>query len=108
MMDHMLWKRDEIADQLGTGYMRFWSKAGVHGLAKMVGVADLHLLAVSATAPGTGQFRDFIGRCKAEAQNIYIWELWSEELVPILARYGFVPCETVERGEKLTGMRWSR
>jgi glucan biosynthesis protein len=105
---HMKWQKDEVSEMLGTGYHRFVSEAGVHGLAKIVGVSDLHILAVSAMNPGSGQFRDFIVRCKAEAQTIWVWEIWAEELVPVLGRYGFVACVGEERGEKLTGMRWSR
>jgi hypothetical protein len=108
MNDHITWQKDEASELLGTGYYRFHSTAGVHGLARIVGVADLHLLAVQAIAPGTGQFREFMKRCQTGFQNIWVWELWSEELPAILTRYGFVACETVERGEKLTGMRWTR
>lgn len=108
MNDHMKWAKDEASELLGTGYFRFISEAGVHGLARIVGVADLHILAVSALAPGTGQFRDFITRCKAGSQNIFIWEIANDELEKTLGRYGFVPCTDMVKGEKLTGMKWSR
>lgn len=105
---HILWQKDEVSEMLGTGYLRFYSTTGVHGLAKIVGVAELHVLAVQAVTPGTGQFRKFIDLCKAEFQTVYVWELWTDELGPVLTRYGFKPCTTVEKGERLTGMCWSR
>ncbi len=107
MLDHMKFAKDEVADMLGTGYQRFVSDAGVHGLCK-VGDKELHILAISAIRPGSGQFRKFMALCKAELGALYFWEVWNTRLAETLARHEFVACDTVERGEKLTGMVWRK
>jgi len=108
MMDHLRWAPDEASQMLGTGYLRFYSEAGVHGLAKIVGLTELHVLAVSSVTPGTGQFRRFLALCKADCQAVYVWEVWNEELAKTLGRHGFVACDGEHKGEKLTGMVWNR
>lgn len=108
MLDHMRFATDQVADALGTGYQRFVSDAGVHGLCKVVDGTEVHILAVSAIRPGTGQFRRFMVLCKAELKALYFWELWNTRLAETLARHGFVACEGDFKGEKLTGMVWRK
>lgn len=99
---------DPVADMLGTGYQRFISDSGVHGLCKVVDGTELHILAVSAIRPGTGQFRKFMALCRAELGALYFWEVWNTSLAKTLARYEFVVCDGEWKGEKLTGMVWRK
>lgn len=73
---------------LGTGYEQFHSPTGMNGLAKVDG-DRLDILALDASAPGTGQLRAFIDQCKREFETICIWEIWNPLLEEILRRYGF-------------------
>lgn len=93
---------------LGTEYVRYRSPSGVHGLAKW-NDSRLDLLAVFAKRPGTGQFRRFIGICKASFDTVCVWEVWNPILGPILSKYGFSPETEVQGdGEILTGWRWDK
>lgn len=107
MLDHMKFAPDPVAQQLGTGYQRFVSEAGVHGLCKVVDDRELHILAISAIRPGTGQFRKFMTLVKAEdkIRAVIFWEVWNTPFAKTLGRYGFSAHEAMEKGEKLTGMR---
>ena len=79
---------DPIGQMLGTGYMRFQSPDGLGGLAKW-STDRLNLLAVHASVPGKGQFRDFIAKAKLEWKTICVWEDWNPLVGQALARYGF-------------------
>lgn len=94
-----------IGQLLSTGYDEFHSPTGVNGLFKLDG-ATLHLLAVIATTPGVGQFRDFIQGCKAQFHTIYIWEIMNPVLNTILKKYDFWPCAIIQDGEHLNGWKW--
>jgi hypothetical protein len=97
---------DPVSDMLGTGYMRFESGCGVFGLAKAKG-DRLDVLAVVASMPGTGQFREFVRRAKLEYRTICVWEDWNPLVGEILNRYGFRRVtEVQDDGELLTGWRW--
>ena len=108
VFEHIKFAPDEVSQMLGTGYLRFYSSAGVHGLAKVVGITELHILAINSNRPGTGEFRKFLALCKAECETLYIWEVWNEQLSETLRRHGFEPCTAVERGETINGMKWRR
>lgn len=77
-----------IAIEPPTGFLRFESEVGVHGLAQ-VRDRELHLLAVAAVTPGIGQFRCFIGQCKLKYSFIRLWAVMDMELRHTLIRYGF-------------------
>lgn len=93
-------------------YSHFTTRLGIEGLARVTG-ADLELLAVNATKPGTGQFRRFITEAKTRFASITLWSIVNDEMVPTLARYGFGPCVGPDRkldGTPSTteGMRWRK
>lgn len=93
-------------------YCHFTTRLGIEGLARVTG-ADLELLAVHATKPGTGRFRRFIIEAKARFASITLWSIVNSEMVPTLARYGFGPCvgpDTALDGTPSTteGMRWRK
>lgn len=90
---------------LGTGYDRFSSPTGIQGLAKQDG-SRLDLLAIDASDPGKGQFREFMRQAKSEFEQIFIWEVWNPLLKEILVRYGFRPAVGFFEGEMLTGFWW--
>ena len=99
---------DPIGQMLGTGYMRFQSPDGLGGLAKW-STDRLNLLAVHASVPGKGQFRDFIAKAKLEWKTICVWEDWNPLVGQALARYGFQrETEIQGDGEVLTGWRWDK
>lgn len=72
-----------------TGFEQFEWSGGVGGLAK-VQKDELHLLAIHADKPNTGQFRVFMRECKEAYPFIRVWSVWSANLRVILVRYGFV------------------
>lgn len=96
---------DQISIMLGTGYFRFEAQ-GIHGLVK-VDNCRLDILAVSATQPGTGQFRRFMDNMKNLYTQIYVWEVWNDNLAAALGRYGFEPITEAHDGEQLDGFLWS-
>ena len=99
---------DPIGRILGTGYSRFYSKAGVRGLAKTTDTR-LDLLAIESQQIGTGQFSRFMAQAKAHYQEIYVWFVDSTVLQAILLLYGFTPCDQVELdGSKLSGFVWKQ
>ena len=98
---------DPVGQILGSPFMRFASPSGICGLAKVDG-SHLVLLAVDTTAPGKGQFREFIRQAKGEYATITVLEIWNPWLEGVLTRYGFRPVEETVEGEHLTGMRWRR
>lgn len=79
---------DPVAKMLGTGYSRFVSQSGIDGLCKIDG-DTLCILAVHATKPNSGQFRDFVSKSKAQFPTIKIYEVWNPDLESALDRYGF-------------------
>lgn len=103
---------DAVATVLKTGYQRYESKQGISGLCRIKGF-HLDLLFVSASKPGTGQFRRFIAACKTKYDSITVWEIWNKELPAILTRYGFKPTGEVPEDEEpdarmIEGYRWER
>ena len=101
-------RSDIIGEWLGTGFGQFQSPVGVEGLAKANGKA-LEILAVTATEPGTGQFREFIKQAKESYDSIRIWSVVNDQLGLALKRYGFVEgwslCIT---GEMCDVMDWKK
>lgn len=94
------------------GYMHFRTRFGLEGLARVIGT-DLELLSVNATKPGTGQFRNFIVEAKTRFSSVTLWSIMNDEMMPILARYGFAPCigpDVRLNGTRSTtdGMRWRK
>ena len=98
---------DPFSALLGTGFERFESPTGLHGLARTSG-KRLDLLAVNATKPGSGQFRAFIAQAKREFETICVWEVWNPLLDLVLPRYGFRYYEEADArtGEPLAGYRY--
>ena len=98
---------DPISVLLGTGFVRFASPTGMNGLAKVHG-ERLDILALDATAPGTGQLRAFIDQAKREFDTICVWHVWNPLLDGILQRFGFRACVEIDRdiGEPLEGYRF--
>lgn len=93
---------------LGTGYQRFESPCGIHGLAKESG-DRLDVLAVYAAEAGKGQFREFIRLAKEQFQTVCVWFDDNPALGPALKRYGFTPETEIDgSGEVLTGWRWDK
>jgi hypothetical protein len=82
-------KSNVWGDLLGTGFREFESPEGINGLY-MILEGGLHLLAVLARNPGTGQFRRFISKAKEEFRFISVEEIMSPTMNAILERYGFV------------------
>lgn len=82
------WSPDPVGAALGTGFSRFRTPTGLHGLAA-VAPGRLYILAVVSDAPGKGHFRDFITTAKAHFDEIGVWSIWSPELAAALVRYGF-------------------
>lgn len=80
---------------LETGYYRFHAYCGVGGLAKEV-KEELHILAIHADDPGTGQFRKFIQLAKKNYKSIYVWEVWNSTLERTLMRYEFHQVDRTE------------
>jgi|ERR1700723_664348 len=101
------WRPDPCAVMLGTGYMIFESRSGIHGLAKEL-PERIDLLAVQAEHPGRGQFRHFIHALKLNYRTICVWEIMNEQMNPILKRYGFSPVQETDCGETLTGWKWEK
>lgn len=79
---------DAIGELLGTGFKRFETTSGLMGLAKISGEA-LEILAVSASDPGTGQFRRFIAAAKEIYTSVSVLEDWNPIITAALQRYGF-------------------
>lgn len=98
---------DFVSDILGTGFMRFESPTGISGLAK-TDDTRLDILAVDATTPGFGQFREFIKQCKSEYESIYIWEVWSPIMHSALERYGFHQIKEFQIDADVEGWRWTK
>jgi hypothetical protein len=73
---------------LGTGYYEFSTTIGISGLAKAED-GRLDLLAVLASKPGTGQFREFITQAKKSFKTIAVWAITNNTLREALIRYGF-------------------
>lgn len=82
-------KNNMWGDLLGTGFREFESPEGINGLY-MIAEGGLHLLAVFARNPGTGQFRRFIEKAKDEFRFIQIDDIMNPTMTGILERYGFV------------------
>ncbi len=98
---------DPAGMMLQTGFNRFVSPVGVHGLAKHAG-NRLDLLAVMADKPGKGSFRKFINRAKEKYETIYIWDIWNPWLENVLERYEFKPATEFMKGVRLDGRRWDK
>lgn len=102
---------DPIGAKLGTGYLRFASPVGIHGLAKVTG-KSLELLAVDALRPGNGHFTAFLNLCKLECDKIFVWHVTSEILHDCLPRHGFRPWQERQlcqgEWEHLEGYRWDK
>ncbi len=96
---------DPIGMILGSDFRRFESPTGIDGLAKVNG-DRIDILAVYATDPGTGQFREFIDQCKREFETICVWDIWGDWLALVLQRYGFRFYREIQRGEELEGYRY--
>ncbi len=96
---------DPAGQLLNTGYDRFESETGIHGLAKSE-ENRLDILAVVAMEEGTGQFREFIKQCKAEYTTVCIWEVWNPQLQEVLPRYGFQRTTEFQVDEVTHGWRW--
>lgn len=97
--------QDEIAAILGTGYNKFFTSE-INGLAKIKG-PRVDILSVISVNSGRGHFKEFIENLKTIYKQIYIWEIWNDDLMAALKRYDFVDTETIEDdGEKLTGLVW--
>ncbi len=96
-----------IGRVLGTGYERFYSETGMNGLAREDG-DRLNLLALDASNPGTGQFREFIEQAKKEYKTICIWHVSHEWLKLKLLEYGFRPYDEndIITTELLKGYRY--
>jgi hypothetical protein len=102
----MGWELDPAGAILRTGYNQFETAIGISGLAKTVD-GELHVLAVVAESPGSGQFRRFVVEAKKRFPSIYFWEDWNPAVAPMLIRYDFVPCDSIESdGERLSGWKW--
>jgi hypothetical protein len=93
------WEPDEIAEFLGTGFDRFETSSGLHGLAKVTG-DTLEVLAVMSPNPGTGQFREFIRATKEIYRTVTVLEDWNPIVTAALQRYGFQRIEG--------GWKWDR
>lgn len=100
---------DPVGQALKTGMDRFSSPWGVDGLCRVVGVR-VDILAIASQTPGKGQLRSFITALKGQFKHIRVMHIDNPILVPILARYGFVPFQDVEsiegETEFITGMEW--
>lgn len=104
-----LWIPDPVGTILGTGYYRFSTEVGVHGLAKIVHIKDrteLDILAVDSERKGKGQLRSFITETKKRFDSISIWEILNPVVGKILASYQFLPARKVDCGETIIGWRW--
>lgn len=99
---------DVLSALLNIGFSRFTAPTGIEGLSKWISVSRLELLAVAATKPGTGQFRAFITECKKCFDEIVIWEVWNQDLIPVLLRYGFEPVNEARDGEEMRGYKWRK
>lgn len=91
-----------------TGFLRFESPCGVHGLAQ---VEDRHLdvLAVVAVTPGVGQFRVFVNECKEAYDSIRFWTVLEDSMREMLARYAFTKGHDVDKfGEMQEVWDWRK
>lgn len=105
-----VWKRDPSVKRFNmrnTGFMKFETRDGLHGLARRRAGA-LELLAIIAFTPGRGAFRSFMTKAKAIFPVIYVWEVKGREMPAILLRYGFEPHVMDDGSERLVGFRWAR
>lgn len=99
---------DEYGQIFGTGYDRFESPLGIRGLAREEG-KDVHILAVIAMKPGTGQFREFIRHCQATYAAVFVWEDWNPLVTEALQRWGFQADTCTDAfGETLAGWKWTK
>ena len=97
---------DMAAQILGTRYLRFSSCFGIDGLARWTEI-QLEVLAVHATMPGSGQFRNFIAAAKHFFPTLCVWHDDNPIVGQALARYGFTREEIVDEfGAPLRGWRW--
>ena len=99
------YETDPVGAMLGTGFDRFRSVCGINGLARESD-ARLDVLAVEATKPGTGQFREFVRKVCAVFDTVCFWHDWNPELAGALQRYGFRRVTFREQGEKVRGWKW--
>lgn len=103
---------DPVSVVLETGYSKFSSPSGINGLCKELAPDKLQVLAVDATKPGTGQFREFMKQIKSDYPNIEFLFVDNITLRCTLHRYGFTEFgyeETHLDGKKewITGFRWT-
>lgn len=96
---------DPVGVILNTGYFRFSTAFGVHGLAKWDS-DRLDILAIDSDRHGAGRVRLFIEQAKKHFREVYFWHLMNAQFEAALSRYGFVPTEQVEHGEHMTGMKF--
>jgi len=103
------WTPDAVGDQLGTGYSRFVSPAGIEGLARVSG-DRLDVLAVFCRTPGRGCLGEFLRRCMARYDAVCVWEVFNPVVSAALQRRGFRRAEETDpaTGETVTGWRWQR
>lgn len=80
----------------GSDFGEFRSGMGIDGLA-CVRDGELHLLSVIAATQGIGQFRNFIQQCKTAYPFIRAWCVTNDAVRPMLARYGFVRGNDVDK-----------
>lgn len=98
---------DPVSRILGTGFMRFSTGFGAHGLA-IWDTNSIEFLAVDSDNPGTGQFRTLIEQSKKRASRITVLHVMEPLLNTCLPRYGFTPFSRTESdGEKVTGWQWA-
>ena len=101
-----VWAPDPVGVALGTGFMRFQTRFGLDGLAKMNG-DTLEVLAVHTMRPRQGRFRDFITAAKSTFKAVAVLDIWEPIVEAALTRYGFTKFSRTESdGERLTGMIW--
>ena len=103
------WSPDSLGELLGTGYMRFETRIGIQGLARMDNERGLDILAVVSKRPGEGQFRQFIAAAQQAFDRVAVWVDFNPILGKALRRYGFVRAQRTEPdGEVCQGWQWRK
>jgi hypothetical protein len=102
------WEPDEISDLLHTGFLRFGTDFGVHGLAKeSENNTRIDILAVQCDTQGAGLFRRFLLELRLRYKTVLFLSVFNPTFAKIIEHYGFTPeHEILATGEPVDGWRW--
>lgn len=95
-----------LSKLFATGFEDF-TAAGCRGLAAIRG-DWLYVLAIQATAKGSGRFREFLNLAMRDFGRVIFLHVGSDLLRSVLTRHGFAECKIELDGEKIDAMACQR